>query len=675
MLDEVLGLELSNFARLLKLRPGVDDDHLLVQQVADDLWFRQMDHAENEQGRMIRKNMTSAEEDLMAMALRTKPHNNVWLYLSPRLCTLGEDAFEHAPAVIKEIRVYLRNLFDARELAGGKMLKLMQDVNTMSLDKFQADVLATKAQYERSDAIMGGMGVGWTPSFLSTCYPKASRNLIASFVKDIRKLSIGLVLALYVTFGHENFVKGPANLFTQALGDLRLDGLLTLTAMTYGRLGDLLVLLRYPEQLQGPSREFNAQLENASLRKMKDWRTLLLQYLLQQNRSVTGEDKVATNAGECKQYCGMSLLTDLAVMMRIDPDFNNHFKCRMGREDLSHVQFNPKLWNLRPVVKDTGEAVRVPQLPGAYTHAKENQQTWLPGSRPLPDQCPRYPPIRRMLLGVTSPIIAPRIGAARDAEKRTLKWSEGMEPRFISWNAAAAHTFDFTFPDAWSRKKIKALPSRRPEVAAEVWNEVYSPTDDLSRLKWSGEAKVVMLEVARESRGGSYITIEDLAPHGEELVEFLVDDELFYHAGDMTVPARPDSGTSAQQGPSGPKPKPDADDDDPMDQDDKDDETGGNKTEKSGETDLGALERDLLEYRFSEDDDGEVDGSLLLMTPSSFMSPTKEASADLSPIDPISQARECRSRDPQRLLHESPRRRKIEESMKISFLSTLPEEE
>ena len=101
--------------------------------------------------------MTSAEEDLMAMALRTKPHNNLWLYLSPRLCTLGEDAFEHAPAVTKEIHVYLKNLFDARELAGGMMLKLMQDVNTMSLDKFQADVLATRAQYERSDVILDGM--------------------------------------------------------------------------------------------------------------------------------------------------------------------------------------------------------------------------------------------------------------------------------------------------------------------------------------------------------------------------------------------------------------------------------------------------------------------------------------------------------------------------------------
>ena len=108
VLDEVLGLELFKFARLLKLRPGVDDDHLLVQQVANDLWFRQMDYVGKEQGRAVRKKMTSAEEDLMALALRTKPHSNSWLYLSPRLCTLGEDKFEHAQAAIKEIHAYLK---------------------------------------------------------------------------------------------------------------------------------------------------------------------------------------------------------------------------------------------------------------------------------------------------------------------------------------------------------------------------------------------------------------------------------------------------------------------------------------------------------------------------------------------------------------------------------------
>ena len=193
--------------QLLKIRPGVDDDHLLVQQTANDLCFGQMNYARNEQGRTVRRNMISAEEDLMALALRTKPHTNAWLCLSPRVCILGEHAFEHVPPVIKEIHACLKNLFNERELAGGMMLQLMKDVNTMSLDKFQADVLATRTQYGQSDAILGGMGVEWMPSFLSTGYPRASRNLIPSFVKKIRKLWIGLVLALYVTFGHENFVK------------------------------------------------------------------------------------------------------------------------------------------------------------------------------------------------------------------------------------------------------------------------------------------------------------------------------------------------------------------------------------------------------------------------------------------------------------------------------------
>ena len=66
-------------------------------------------------------------------------------------------------------------------------------------------------------------------------------------------------------------------------------------------------------------------------------------------------------------------------------DFNNNIKCKMGGEDLSHVQFNPELWNLRPVVKDSGEAMRVPLLPEAYAHVKENQQVWLSESRSLPD--------------------------------------------------------------------------------------------------------------------------------------------------------------------------------------------------------------------------------------------------------------------------------------------------
>ena len=126
-----------------------------------------------------------------------------------------------------------------------------------------------------------------------------------------------------------------------------------------------------------------------------------------------------------------------------------------------------------------------------------------------------------------------------------------------------------------------------------------------------------------------------------------------------------------RQGPSGPGPKSDPNDDELTDQDD---DHMKEKGEKSGGMDLGALERDLLEYQFSEDDEGEVDGNLLLMTPSSFMYPTKEAPASLSPVGPVSLVMDNRSGKIQKLLHESPRRRRIEETMRVSFLNTLPEE-
>ena len=43
MLDELLGLELSNFSRQLKLKPGYDDDHRVIVAMSNDLWFRGME--------------------------------------------------------------------------------------------------------------------------------------------------------------------------------------------------------------------------------------------------------------------------------------------------------------------------------------------------------------------------------------------------------------------------------------------------------------------------------------------------------------------------------------------------------------------------------------------------------------------------------------------------------
>ena len=215
MLDEVLGLELSNLARLLKLRPGVDEDHLMVQLVADDLWFRQMDYAENEQRRSVRKNMTSAEEDLMALALRTKPHTNSWLYLSPRLCTLGEDAFEHAPAVIKEIHAYLKNLFNERELAGGVMLQLMQDVNTIQIPSRYFGLEGTIRAIGRYLGWNGsGMDAIILVNVLPEGLPEPDREHCQGYPETVDRPDLSLVCEIW----SREFCEGTCKFFQPSFG-------------------------------------------------------------------------------------------------------------------------------------------------------------------------------------------------------------------------------------------------------------------------------------------------------------------------------------------------------------------------------------------------------------------------------------------------------------------------
>ena len=64
VLDEVLGLELSNFSRQLKLKPGIDDDHRVIVVMSNDLWFREMEVKEEGERR---KNSKETGAPLEAM--------------------------------------------------------------------------------------------------------------------------------------------------------------------------------------------------------------------------------------------------------------------------------------------------------------------------------------------------------------------------------------------------------------------------------------------------------------------------------------------------------------------------------------------------------------------------------------------------------------------------------
>ena len=317
VLDEVLGLELSNFSRQLKLKPGIDDDHRVIAAMSNDLWFRAMEVAGED---TRRKNSLETRAHLEAMILRTKPEANQWLHLNPRVAALGADAFEQGPVMITKMHAYLLKEVNLAENAGEKTAEFVNRMCQITLETFWTQEMKRQEGFERTDSMLEGLGAGWTASFLAKVYPKVSHYLIKEFLQAVVEVSIVELIALFVTFGAESFVKGPAILLTDGIQNLRLDGLLTLIAITHGNLGGLMKLARCPEQMRERVRNLDMKKSTDSWNKIKDLRHTLIQYLLQQNRFGTGEDETIEREEDVRRHVGgMPLLTDLSLAMRTYP--------------------------------------------------------------------------------------------------------------------------------------------------------------------------------------------------------------------------------------------------------------------------------------------------------------------------------------------------------------------
>ena len=157
------------------------------------------------------------------------------------------------------------------------------------------------------------------------------------------EVSIVELLALFVTFGAESFVI----LLTEGIQNLRLDGLLTLIAITHGNLGELMKLTCYPEQIIESVKKFDEKKATDSWNKIRDLRQTLIQYLLHQNRFGRGEYETIEREEDVRRHVGgMPLLTDLSLAMRTDP-----LALIRGATEFVTVIYGPAVTFSFPVVK------------------------------------------------------------------------------------------------------------------------------------------------------------------------------------------------------------------------------------------------------------------------------------------------------------------------------------
>ena len=124
---------------------------------------------------------------------------------------------------------------------------------------------------------------------------------------------MSLLLALNLVYPTYLFNMGPAYMFSGGVETLRIDGYLTLVLLTHGELVSFHRLMKYGEPLS-MGKTHSSKTHAAGLK------TLLVEYLLMQNRHMTGEEKNPKTREEWREAnSGIPLLTDLCLSMRSDP--------------------------------------------------------------------------------------------------------------------------------------------------------------------------------------------------------------------------------------------------------------------------------------------------------------------------------------------------------------------
>ena len=110
---------------------------------------------------------------------------------------------------------------------------------------------------------------------------------------------------------------GPAYMFSRGV-ETRIDVYLTLVLWTHVELTAYHRLMKYGEPLS--MGKAHPSTETYSYKCKAGLKTLLVEYLLMQNRYLTGEEKNTKTKEEWKEANGcMPLLTDLCLAMRSDP--------------------------------------------------------------------------------------------------------------------------------------------------------------------------------------------------------------------------------------------------------------------------------------------------------------------------------------------------------------------
>ena len=214
VLDEVLLLEISNFARQLKFNPVIGDDHPAINELTASLWFRSMEvKVTDSTGKSRvpsheRRNVAETEKQLESMAYRLTQENGWWPFLTPRLENATNKTREDAPPLVKQIWSFVEKQLELAERREMTVARFVSAANEVTIGGFWREHAEGELRTRKNHEILEFLSPCWGRDFMAEVFGTKA-TLFGAFVQEILGMPISLLLALYLVYPRYLFNMGP----------------------------------------------------------------------------------------------------------------------------------------------------------------------------------------------------------------------------------------------------------------------------------------------------------------------------------------------------------------------------------------------------------------------------------------------------------------------------------
>ena len=143
----------------------------------------------------------------------------------------------------------------------------------------------------------------------------------------------------------------------------------------------------------------------------------------------------------CRQEDLRARMSETVLFGKIkDPElivliFRGQLQCRIERKRERPIEVYPKFWKLNRIAKDTREVLKNPAWTKSYEFTKRELETILERDV-LPAATSEFPTVRRMTLGMNSPMSVPSLHARATVEQQQKTFTNSWDPLFVGFLAA-----------------------------------------------------------------------------------------------------------------------------------------------------------------------------------------------------------------------------------------------